>query len=194
MSDIMLPKPRVKGAVSVEEAIGKRRSVRDYSARGISAEDLSQLLWACQGVTDKANGLRAAPSAGALYPLEVYVVKADGVFRYLPGTHALRKISDKDVRRELADSSRGQRFFSDVPVDIVITAVYGRTTSRYGDRGVRYAMMEAGHAAQNVFIQAVGIGLDSVAVGAFDDGAVSGILGLPKDEEPLYILPIGYRR
>lgn len=194
MKTVVLPGPKLKGAVSVEEAIQKRRSVRSYAAKEISTGEISQLLWACQGITDGARGLRAAPSAGALYPLEVYLVKKDGIFHYLPDGHMLETISDKDVKKDLAGASYGQGFVSAAAIDIVICAVYERVTSKYGDRGRRYTDMEAGHAAQNVFLQAAALGLDSVPVGAFDDAAVSEILGLPKNVKPLYILPVGYKR
>jgi len=194
MTKISLPKPRVKGTVSVEETIEKRRSVRSYASTDISLEEISQLLWACQGITGQGRSLRAAPSAGALYPLEVYLVKNDGIFHYIPEGHALEKVSAKDARRDLAAASHGQAFVAEAPVDIVIAAVYERVMSGYGDRGIRYTDMEAGHAAQNVALQAVALGLDSVPVGAFSDAEVAKILGLPKGEKPLYILPIGHRR
>jgi SagB-type dehydrogenase family enzyme len=194
MNQIKLPKPRTRGGISVEEAIKARRSVRSYAPTDISMEDLSQLLWACQGVTDERRGYRAAPSAGALYPLEVYVVKSDGVFRYVPDTHSLEAISGRDVRRELAAAALGQGFVAQVPVDIVICAVHSRITSRYGQRGIRYTDMEAGHAAENLFLQAEALGLSSVAVGAFNDASVARVLGLPDDTKPLYILPVGHKK
>jgi SagB-type dehydrogenase family enzyme len=194
MKTIQLPEPRLKGPVSVEEAIQKRRSVRSYSPKELSTEDISQLLWACQGITDGRRGHRAAPSAGALYPLEIYVAKSDGVFHYIPKGHKLEKVSDKDVRRELADASHGQGFVGEAGVDIIITAVYERITSRYGERGIMYTDMEAGHAAQNVFLEAEALGLSSVPVGAFDPAKISGILKPTAGAKPIYILPVGYRR
>ena len=194
MAKIRLPEPKVKGNVSVEEAIEMRRSVRGYSSREIPLEDISQLLWACQGITDKARGLRASPSAGALYPLEIYLVKKDGIFHYIPDGHLLEKVADKDVRGELAQAAYSQGYVAEAPIGIVIAAIYERVMSKYGERGIRYTDMEAGHAAENVFLQAKALGLDSVAVGAFGDAAVARILGLPKDTKPLYILPVGYKR
>ncbi len=194
MREIILPKPKLKAEMSVEEAIGKRRSIRSYSSKEIPQEDISQLLWACQGITDERRGLRAAPSAGALYPLEIYLVKKDGVFHYIPEGHKLEIVSDKDVKKDLTAASYGQDYAAIAAIDIVVCAVYKRVTSKYGERGVRYTDIEAGHAAQNVFLQAVALGLDSVPVGAFDDAAVSKILNLPKDVRPLYILPVGYRK
>lgn len=194
MAKMRLPKPKTKGTVSAEETIEKRRSVRSYGTREVSFDDISQLLWACQGITDASRGLRAAPSAGALYPLEVYLVKKDGIFHYRPEGHDLEKVSGKDVRVDLAAAAYGQRYIADAPISIVISAVYERVMSKYGERGIRYTDMEAGHAAQNVFLQAVALGLDSAPVGAFSDQAVGAILDLPKDVKPLYILPVGYRR
>jgi len=194
MARIRLPEPKVRGEVSVEEAIDARRSVRGYSSKELSLEQISQLLWACQGITDKRKALRASPSAGALYPLEIYLVKRDGIFHYIPEGHALEKVSDKDARGELAGAAYSQAFVAEAPADIIVTAVYERIMSKYGERGIRYTDMEAGHAAENVFLQAKALGLDSVAVGAFSDASVAGILGLPKDRKPLYILPVGYKR
>ncbi|MCM8790497.1 MAG: SagB/ThcOx family dehydrogenase [Candidatus Omnitrophica bacterium] len=194
MEKITLPKPKTKGKMSVEEAIQRRRSVRSYAAKEISLEDISQLLWACQGITSERGNLRSAPSAGALYPLEIYVAKNDGLFHYIPQGHLLEKVSGGDLRRDLANAAYGQSFVAEAPVDIIITAVHSRITPRYGDRGIRYTDMEVGHAAENLFLQAVALGLDSVAVGAFSDTEVGRILKLPSGSKPLYILPVGYKK
>ena len=194
MKTINLPQPKLKGAVSVEEAIQKRRSVRGYASKDISLEDVSQLLWACQGITEPKRALRAVPSAGALYPLEIYIAKKDGVFHYIPKGHKLEVLSDKNVKAEIAEASLGQSYVEEAAVDIIICALYDRITSRYGERGVMYADMEAGHAAQNVFLQAVALGLDSVPIGAFKEEAVAKILNLPRGTRPIYILPVGYKK
>lgn len=194
MKMIELPKPRTKGDISVEEAIEKRRSVRSYSSKEVSLEDMSQLLWACQGITDKGRGLRASPSAGALYPLEIYVVKKDGVYHYIPDAHKLEVISNKDIRKDLALTAYGQGFIAEASLNIVICAVYERVTSKYGEPGVAWTHIEVGHAAQNIFLQSVALGLDSAPIGAFSDAEVSKILNLPYGVKPLYILPIGYKR
>ena len=190
---VALPKPVMKGIVSLEEALKNRRSARNYKAGELSMQQLSQVLWAAQGITD-IRGLRTAPSAGALYPLEVYVVKKDGVFKFRPQGHRLLLKKSGDLRVPLAQAAWGQAFIAQVPVDIVICAVYERVTSKYKDRGVRYTDMEAGHAAQNIHLQAAALGLGSVPVGAFSDDQVSSVLGLPKEEAPLYIIPVGYTR
>lgn len=193
MEIINLPKAKLKSSFSVEEAILKRRSVRGYSSRELTMHQISRLLWACQGITD-AGGFRAAPSAGALYPLEIYLVKTDGVYRYIPQTHQLQKKSGKNLKNDLARASWNQRFIEEAPVDIVICAVYERVTSRYGKRGIRYTDIEVGHAAENVHLQAVSLGLSSCPVGAFDDNAISKILNLSAGEKPIYIIPVGYKK
>jgi len=189
---IALPKPLLEGKISLEETIQKRRSVRSYSDKDLTIEQISQLLWSAQGITGKGR-FRAAPSAGALYPLEIYVVKKDGFFQYRPQGHRLKVISDRDLRKDLANAAWGQEFIAEAPVNIVITAVYERVTSSYGKRGIKYTDIEVGHAAENIHLQAVALGLDSVPVGAFSDDEVTKLLGLSKDETPIYIIPVGYK-
>ncbi|MEW6685199.1 MAG: SagB/ThcOx family dehydrogenase [Candidatus Edwardsbacteria bacterium] len=191
---ITLPKPVTKGTVSLEECLLKRRSKRAYRVQDLTLEQISQLCWATQGITETVGGFRTAPSAGATYPLELYLVKSDGLFHYLPEGHKLEKVKAGDFRKSLCSAALGQRFVAEAPVDFVITAIYERTTARYRQRGIRYVDIEVGHAAQNLHLQAVALGLGSVPVGAFDDDAVSEILSLPKEEKPLYIIPVGYIR
>jgi len=193
METIKLPKPCLKGMLSLEEAIQKRRSVRKYSEKKLTLNEISQLCWACQGITSR-QGFRAAPSAGAIYPLKLYVLTNDGVYHYNPESHALTKISDKDKKAALAQACFGQRFVQEAPINLVICAVYDKITPRYGQRGIRYADIEVGHAAQNVHLEAVALGLSSVPVGAFGDDAVSKVLELPKHEKPVYVIPIGHRK
>jgi SagB-type dehydrogenase family enzyme len=195
-ADVTLPPPRYKSDVSLEETLLRVKSVRRYSSGALTLQQLSQLLWAAQGIKSAA-GKRTAPSAGATYPLEVYAVVGNvedvssGVYKYEPFDHHLLKIQDGDFRQSLASAASDQQFIAQVPVDMVITAVYERTTGRYGQRGIRYVHMEAGHAAQNVCLQTVALGLGTVVVGAFDEGEVTGVLGLPDNEIPLYIIPVG---
>jgi len=194
--EIMLPEPRTTGEISIEEAMIHRRSVRRYSKEGITLNDLSQLLWAAQGITSE-EGFRTAPSAGALYPLEAYVVAgdvdglSDGVYRYRAEGHTLQRIRDHDLRENLSECAPKQTQITDAAVDIVFAAVFNRTTTKYGGRGVRYVYIEAGHAAQNVYLQAEALGLGVCAVGAFYEQEVSELLALPDDETPIYILTIG---
>jgi SagB-type dehydrogenase family enzyme len=203
---ILLPKPAKRGVMSVEEAIQRRRSIRSFTEAPISLNDLSQLLWAAQGITDEVRGFRAAPSAGALYPLELYVavgekgvIKRDGeylkagIYHYRPKDHSITFVLEGDLRGDLALAALGQMFIADAPIVMVITAVYERTTARYGDRGVRYVHMEVGHAAQNVYLQSVALDLGTVVIGAFHDSRVKEILRLGK-ESPLYLMPIGHPR
>jgi SagB-type dehydrogenase family enzyme len=193
---VELPEPRYDSEVSVEEALVTRRSVRNYTGEPLTLRDVSQLFWAAQGITDPM-GLRTAPSAGALYPLEVYVVVGDveglerGVYKYRPAEHGLMKVLEGDRREELAKAALGQACVGEGAIDMVIAAVYERTTAKYGERGVRYVHMEAGHAAQNICLQATALRLGTVTVGAFHDEQVKSVLDLPTGEEALYIMPVG---
>ena len=187
-----LPEPAADSGVSLEQAMQRRRSVREYGPEPLTVQHLGQLLWAAQGVTD-ASGKRTAPSAGALGPTEVYVVTADGIAGYRSEGHRLEQVATGDRRRALAAAAADQTQVAAAPVVIVITGVLSRTAWKYGgDRGWRYLNLEAGHVAQNVLLQATALGLCGVPVGAFDDNAVMDVLGLPADHRPLYLLPIGH--
>jgi len=196
MEEIKLTPPNLKGKLSLEEVLNKRRSIRDYKKEEISFEDFSQLLWSLQGITDKLNGLRTAPSAGALYPLEIYAVVGNvkglkpGVYKYFPHSHSVKKILDGDKRKDLANSALGQESIIEGAVNFVITAVYSRTTRKYSQRGERYVMIEVGHAAQNLLLQATALNLGAVPIGAFYDNKVKSVLKM-NEEEPLYIIPVG---
>jgi len=194
--EVKLPEPRHDGDVSVETALLKRRSVRDYAGGALTLPEVSQLLWAAQGITHP-RGLRTAPSAGATYPLETYLVVGDvtglaaGVYRYKPHEHKLVKVLDGDLRVEPAAAALGQIWVREGAINIVLTAIYERTTRRYGDRGIRYVHMEVGHVGQNIHLQAVALNLGTVVIGAFDDDQVKTFLNLPLNEHPLYIMPVG---
>jgi len=190
--EIALPPPATTGTVSVEEALAKRRSVRAFSSKALTLEQVSQLAWAAQGITEPGRGLRTAPSAGATYPLELYLATPDGLFRYLPRGHKVAKLSGEDRRAALAEAALGQASVRNAALDIVITALYERTAGKYGARAQRYVHLEAGHVAQNIHLQAVSLGLGSVPVGAFEDAAVSKVLALGSGETPLYIIPVGH--
>jgi SagB-type dehydrogenase family enzyme len=185
-----LPGPKKQGSVSVEEVLARRRSERSFARRALDREQISQLLWAAQGATQ--GRLRTAPSAGALYPLEIYLVTSEGIHHYLPQSHELERISDGDILSQLARAALDQGYVREAPVSVVIAAVYQRTERRYGERAARYVWMEAGHVAQNIHLQAVAMGLGSVPVGAFDDRQVHRVMSLPEDQMPLYIIPVGY--
>jgi SagB-type dehydrogenase family enzyme len=192
-----LPAPSHTSDVSLESAIQARRSVRSFSPRSPSLTDMAQLLWAAQGITSR-HRLRAAPSAGALYPLEIYLVAGgindldSGAYRYVPATHSLELIKMGDLRSELSSASLGQRSIAQAPVCLVTTAVFQRTANKYGTRSDRYVLIEAGHAGQNILLQAVTRGLGAVVIGAFDDRAVQKVLDLPADHEPISIIPTGF--
>jgi SagB-type dehydrogenase family enzyme len=188
---IALPTPRLEGEMSLEEAIANRRSVRKFTEDPLSWEEISQLLWAAQGITDP-RGLRAAPSAGALYPLELYASVAEGVYHYLPRGHSLELVSEEDLRHDIWDAGLRQGALQEAPTIFVVTAVYQRTEAKYGDRAERYVRLEAGHAAQNVLLQAVGLGLGAVPIGAFYDEQLQTALSLPPDHKPLYLIPVGH--
>ena len=198
-STIELPEPRYDSDVSIEQSLLQRRSIRSYTGESLTLPEVAQLLWAAQGVTDP-TGFRTAPSAGALYPLELYVVSGDvqdlnpGVYRYEPDEHQLFRIMEGDKRDELADAALGQSFVGEGAIVIVFTAVYERTTGKYGDRGIQYVHMEAGHAAQNLCLQATAMDLGVVTVGAFYDEEIAELLILPGDEQPLYVIPVGRRQ
>ena len=191
VTTVQLPKPQTSGTMSLEQVIAQRRSVREFQPEPLSAEQIAQLCWAAQGITDRARGFRAAPSAGALYPLELYLVTKDGLYHYLPQQHALEQLGAKDLRSELARAALEQAWVGDAPLTMVITAVMRRTAAKYGQRAERYCYIETGHAAQNVLLQAVALGLGAVPVGAYDDARVHRALGLPNDRQALYLIPIG---
>lgn len=188
---IELPAPVGAGPLTLEEALVQRRSVREFTPEPLSIETISQLLWAAQGVTSD-GGARTSPSAGGLYPLELYLLTDDGVFHYLPHGHRLEQVYADDVQEAVAEAALGQEAVSDAAVVIVIAAVFERTEGKYGERAERYVQLEAGHCAQNVLLQAVALGLGAVPIGAFDDAELAAVLGFPAEVEPLYLLPIGH--
>lgn len=190
-STVELPSPRTDGELSLEETLAARRSIRDFTPEELTLEEISQILWAAQGITASWGG-RTAPSAGALYPLEVYVATSDGLSRYLPEGHRAESISTADVREALAEAALGQAAVADAPAVFVITAVPARTEAKYGERAERYVQMEAGHVAQNVLLQAVALGLGGVPIGAFSDQEVAEVFSLEPGEVPLYLIPIGH--
>lgn len=198
MKDIIqLPAPMYESSTSIEEALLNRRSVRDYKTESLSLSEVSQILWSAQGITDTAEGLKTAPSAGALYPLEIYLVAANvkdlnaGIYKYSPQDHTLQKISEGDKRDEISNASLKQESITSASAIVVIIAVYGRTSVKYGKRTERYVNMEVGHVGQNIYLQAVSLGLGTVMVGAFSDDALKRVLNLPDDEHPLALYPLG---
>lgn len=187
---IDLPPPDTAGGPGLGDALSNRRSVRDFTDQALGPAELSQLLWATQGVTAE-DGKRTAPSAGATYPLELYVVTDTGLHRYDPDQHDLERLAAGDFRAELAKAALDQTSVATAAATFAIAAVYARTQERYGDRAERYVKLEAGHAAQNLLLQAVALDLGAVPIGAFTDGEVARVLQLPADHEPLYLIPVG---
>jgi SagB-type dehydrogenase family enzyme len=179
--------------VSLERCIGP---VRSFGARGLTRDELGQLLWAAQGIT-APDGQRAVASAGALYPLELYAVIGQvsavtpGVYRYLPASHEMALVAPGFQPEKLGEATRGQDWIATAAAIMCIAAVFPRTTAKYGARGRGYVHMEAGHAAQNLMLQAVALGLGATTVGAFDNEAVARLLHLGADETPLCLLPVG---
>jgi len=193
---INLPGPRLESDISVERAIHNRRSIREFSNKPLSLEEISQLLWSAQGMTDD-EGLRSAPSAGALYPLVLYLVVGNvkglkpGTYQYSPDGHQLLRIKEGDSRKELAEAAYQQLWVKDSAALLIFSAIEKKTTRKYGQRGIRYIHIEVGHSAQNVFLQAQSLGLGAAVVGAFDDSHIETILNLPAGEQVLYLMPIG---
>ena len=195
-SAIQLPAPRFDSDMSIEKALTKRRSVRDFKDEPLTLTEVSQLLWSAQGITH-SRGYRTAPSAGALYPLELYIAAGnvidlpEGIYKYLPHEHELVLITKGDKRRTLSGAALGQSCIKNGAAVIVISAVYERTTVKYGERGIRYVHNEVGHAGQNISLQAVALNLGTVVVGAFNDNEVKTIMNMSDNERPLYLMPVG---
>lgn len=196
---VQLPEPKLEGLMSVEEAIYRRRSIRDYKNEPLTLKEVGQLLWAAQGITLPTTGFRSVPSAGATYPLKLYLsVKrggvvglASGIYRYDPLAHALYLMREGDHSLELMRAALDQRWVGEAPICIVVAAEFERTTSVYGERGIRYVYMEAGHAGQNIYLQATALDLGTVAVGAFYDDEVKAVVGC--GEDIVYLFPVGRR-
>jgi SagB-type dehydrogenase family enzyme len=197
---VKLPPAARQGARSLVEALKARRTVRRFASRPLALAQVGQILWAADGLSDP-RGLRTAPSAGATYPLEVYLVAGElgvsgltaGVYRYLVAEHALGPTAGGDLRGPVARAALHQSWMAEAPVMVVIAAAYRRCTARYGERGVMYTHMEAGNVSQNVFLMAEALGLGAGIVGAFDDEGLSRALRLPEDQVPLLVMPVGYK-
>ncbi len=197
-----LPRPRNTGEMSLETTITMRRTVRSFKANPITLDQFSQLLWAAQGITTDKGYFRAAASAGALYPMDIYAVLGKncvqnldaGVYHYEPGDHSISALTEKDIRNQLAQAALSQMWMASAPVSFIITAGYDRITFKYGKRGIRYAMIEAGHIGQNIFLQSEALGLGAGIVGAFTDKEIVRVVGSPPTHEPLLIMPVGHKR
>ena len=193
---IKLPEPKFKSSISIEEAINKRRSIRKFDDSPLEINEISQLLWAAQGI-NTSDGRRTVPSAGATYPLEIYLASRKingldkGLYKYNPQSHSLIPIKYGDTASDIANSTPQKNIIYSATAIFIITADFERTTSVYGSRGNIYVYIEVGHAAQNLSLQAVGLKIGSVMIGAFDEKELKRLLGLPINETPLYIIPCG---
>jgi SagB-type dehydrogenase family enzyme len=196
---LALPRPNLHADAGLNALLERRRTQRAFAAQPLSLATAAGLLWAAQGVTSP-HGQRTAPSAGALYPLELRLIAgrvaglSAGIYRYAPAAHALIAGPKGDMREAVAAAALHQDWIAQAPAIVVISAVEGRTTAKYGRRGVRYVHMEVGHAAQNLLLQAVAHGLAAAIVGAFDDDRLARLLKLPDNERPLAVLPVGHPR
>jgi SagB-type dehydrogenase family enzyme len=207
--ELGLPQPRYESEISVEEALKNRRSIRSFKKSSLTIEEVSQLLWAAYGITDPApkgpsflrGGKRTAPSAGGLYPLELYLLAgnvsglAPGIYKYDSQRHSLQEVSKGDKRSELSKAALGQEMFQVAPVSVLYTAVFERTTRKYGSRGrQRYVWMDSGHSAQNLYLQAYALKLVMCVSGAFSDSKIRGVFGISAEEEPVYLVVIGHKK
>lgn len=200
--EVSLPTPAYKGKVSVEEALKSRRTHRSFKSNPLSSKQFSQILWAAYGVTSTVSGLhlKTAPSAGALYPLDIYAVvgeggvgtMASGVYYYIPGSHSVKLIKEGDLRQRVAAGCLHQMWMAEAPLLVVVTGAYARSTGKYGARGVVYTHIEAGCVGQNIFLQVEAMGLKAGIVGAFDSEQLIETLGISGDLEPLLVMPVGY--
>jgi SagB-type dehydrogenase family enzyme len=196
---IALPKPKAEGGMPVEEAIRRRRSVREYLRKPITLDQLSQVLWAAQGVTDAQSGHRAAPSPGAKYTLELYVFTREGgmtglpagLYHYEPATHSITRVKTGDYTMALQSAARDQEQVGKAAAIIAVTGVFERATAKYGERGIQYALQESGSAGENIYVESTAIGLGTVMMGSFDDDQVGRLIGTKKGEKPLLLMPLG---
>jgi SagB-type dehydrogenase family enzyme len=197
-----LPSPVLTGNVSVEEAIQNRRSVRKFSNESITMGNVSQILWAAQGITDNQSSLRAAPSAGQVYPLELYVIVGtngvsglqEGVYHYVPSNNTLEKVMNGDLRSDLSGIANGQPWVKQAPINILITGNYRKMINKYTDKelSTRFVDLEAGHVGENIYLQSESLGLATVSLGSFNENQLIQLLNLPSNETPIYIFPVGH--
>jgi SagB-type dehydrogenase family enzyme len=201
ISTVTLPAPKLTGNVSVEAAIQNRRSVRHYSNQSVTLGNVSQILWSAQGITDTQKQLRATPSAGQVYPLEVYVIAGpnvsgldEGVYQYEPSNNTLEKLMNGDLRTDLSNIADGQPWVKQAPLDILITGNNQKMIDKYPDKALstRFVDIEAGHAGENIYLQSVSLGLVTVSLGSFDSNQLTQKFELPSNETPLYIFPVGH--
>ncbi len=188
---IILPNPIKKGTLSLEEVLWKRQSIRSFSGQELNWQQIGQLLWASQGVNRPDKKYRTSPSAGATYPLELYVIKPSGIYHYLPNEHAVVKTMSGDMKQALAKANLGPRMMQESKCVFLFTTIFERTIKEYGKNAIPYVYLEAGHAAQNLLLQAVALGLGGVPNGSILDRHHQQALNIPEEENLIYILVIG---
>jgi protease I len=188
----VLPEPTLDGKISLEKTLASRRSIRDFDNKSLSLEQIGQLAWAAQGITQKSTGFRTAPSAGAIYPMSVYLATEQGLFLYEPSDHSLQNVIEADIRERLSIQAHRQQAVAEAACDIIIAGSVRKLASKYGGRSRRYALLEAGHIAQNILLEATALGLGSVPIGAIDERAVARVCRLDDQLEPFYIICVGY--
>lgn len=195
LGEVILPPPQTNGGLSLDEALARRRSIRQFTSQPLTLAEIGQLLWAAQGITEPNKGLRTSPSAGAMFPLEIYLLAPDGIFHYVPKGHRLERLGNEDKRRALAGGPSGASYLREAAVDIVVAGIVARTTAKFrADESTRYMQFEAGHVTQNVLLEATALGLGAVCVGGMSDAKVRQIIPLAAGEESLYIIPVGRPR
>lgn len=202
-NDIKLPKPAFTGKMSVESAMLKKKSVRHFSKDPLTLEQVSQLLWAANGAlpVDAISGatVKTLPSAGGIYPLEIFLLTGSdtvkglpaGIFQYYAISNSLVQISQGDGRLALAQAALSQLWIASAPAVVVIAASFNKMTAKYGNQGIKYVFMESGSSNQNLFLQAEALGLRIGTVGAFEEGSVSSAIKIPAGVTPLFIVPVG---
>jgi SagB-type dehydrogenase family enzyme len=188
---VQLTKPKLTGTVSFEEALTKRRSIRLFANTPLESEQISQLAWAGQGITEKQRGLRTAPSAGEIYPIDLYFATEEGLFVYHPADHSMEQTSDKDIRSNLAVAASMQESVATAGCDIIIAGAVRKLSTQFRNKAKTFMLLEAGHVAQNILLQATCLGLGSVPIGSFTTKEVSRACRLPAGFEPLYIICVG---
>lgn len=189
--DMQLPAPKTAGSVSVEAALAARKVVRGFAVEVPSAADLSQLLWAAQGIVDPVSGARTTFTPGGVHALDLWVARTDGVHRYAPATHSLTRVLPMDVRRQLAQATSDADELKAAPILIVITGQPGKARPRWGDRAERMVAIEGGHAGQSLLLQAAPLGLAATPLSIVDDEAIRTALVLPKDQLPIHVIAVG---
>jgi SagB-type dehydrogenase family enzyme len=194
MTTVELPTPQINNPFPLDKAIKERRSIREFQNHELTAEQIATLLWAADGITDTAAELRSAPSAGATYPLDLYVVKSDGIWIYKPAKNALGLIKKGDFRKALSTAAQGQTSVADAALDVIVVEQLSRIQPKYGEHSIQFCYLEAGHIAQNLALQAVALGLGSVPIGAFVDSEVNKVLELTPKQNSIYIIAVGIKK